>query len=70
MRLDKSLKLTTFTLLQKISIDIQRPVKDSENIDVAIGLYQIGDSIVAVEKNADGARGFSFVLVSSFGMPF
>jgi len=57
-------------LLQKISIDIQRPVKDSENIDVAIGLYQIGDSIVAVEKNAYGARGFSFVLVSSFGMPF
>jgi len=45
-------------------------VKDSENIDVAIGLYQIGDSIVAVEKNAYGARGFSFVLVSSFGMPF
>jgi hypothetical protein len=43
-------------------------MEDSDNIDVTIRLDQISDSIVAVEKNSDGTRGFGFVSIASFRM--
>ena len=56
--------------LHQISIDIQRAVKDSENVDVAIHLYQVGDSIMAIEENANVARTFRFVLTPEFRVLF
>lgn len=54
----------------EIPINFQRAMEHAENIDIAIRLDQISNSIMAVEQNSDGARRFSFVSITSFGVIF
>jgi hypothetical protein len=42
--------------LKLISADVQRPMEHPEDIDVAILLYEIGDTVMSIKKNSYLAR--------------
>ena len=42
--------------LKFIPRDIKRAVKDAEYVDVSIVLYEIGDSVMSVQQDADVSR--------------
>src|SRR5438046_1005554 len=52
--------------LQLIPRDIERAVKNTEDIDVSVVLHKIGDAVMPVEQNAHMARG-SEIAITNFG---
>ena len=52
----------------KVSVDIQRTVKDPEDIDVSVVFYQISNAVVLVKDDANLARLFTFVSMSESRM--
>src|SRR5207244_13491603 len=52
--------------LQLIPRDIQRAVKNTEDIDVPVVLHKIGDAVMPVEQNPHMARG-SEIAITNFG---
>jgi hypothetical protein len=43
-----------------VAVDVERTVENAKDIDVAGGLDQIGDAVVAIEQHADVALGVSW----------
>ena len=54
------------SVLNKISIYIQRPVEHTKYIDVSVRSNQIGDSIMTVEQNPDLFFGAFVSMTSSW----
>jgi hypothetical protein len=48
----------------QVALDAKRAVENSQNVDIVVWLYQVGNSVVTVKKNADFARTGELIFVS------
>src|SRR5438132_12242178 len=54
----------------EIPIYIERAVEHTQDINTAIWFYQIGNSVMTVEKNTNRTKAFGFIPVTDFRMLF
>jgi hypothetical protein len=56
--------------LNQVTLYIESPMKDSQDIDIVVGLEQVGYPVMEIQKDPDLARIAELVPLSDVGMAF